>query len=75
MKFQLLSFTRFGFRAFPSFEAEPFLLIHPLASVKRTAVEYNLNTVLMTSVKMTSVQYSTNTVLMTLVKNSTVAQC
>ena len=32
LKFQLLSFTRFGFRAFQSFEAEPFLLKHPLNS-------------------------------------------
>ena len=30
VKFQLLSFSRFGFRAFQSFEAEPFLLKHPL---------------------------------------------
>ena len=29
VKFQLLSFTRLRFRAFPIFEPEPFLLKHP----------------------------------------------
>ena len=31
VKVQLLSFSRFGFRAFESIEAEPFLLKHPLS--------------------------------------------
>ena len=33
MKFQFLSFTHYGFRAFPIFAAEPFLLKQPLVVV------------------------------------------
>ena len=35
VKFQLLSFLRFGFRAFQSFEAELFFLKHPLSMTKK----------------------------------------